>query len=253
LFCGCVTIPKINEPKGDRAKMKNEYEGWGKFKDVNSEFFTYLEELQTMDIDMKDFIYHFPVFVGYVNLGRFLFLYDLYKKVTELNGHIAEVGTFKGATLLFMSKLVKMFENYTSTQVHGFDWFMGMNPSEGTHATYKGDYEVLLKLIELQKLEDIAIVHKMDITKDLKGYFDEHYYLRYKIVLIDCGIKEVMEAALEQFWPRLVPGGILIMDHYNAEVSKDESDIVEKYIGDNYIRQVPFTRSPTCYVVKEKW
>ncbi|MFB9276306.1 class I SAM-dependent methyltransferase [Cohnella cellulosilytica] len=232
--------------------MINEYEGWKKFKDVNNDFFSYLDELQTMDIETKDFLYHFPVFVGYVNMSRFLFLYDLYKKVNELNGHIADVGTFKGATLLFFTKLVKLFENYTSTQVHGFDWFMGMNPDAGANSTYKGDYETLLKLIKLQKLEDISIVHKMDITKELRGYFEQHPYLRYKIVLIDCGIKEVLDSALEHFWPRLVPGGILIMDHYNAEVSKDESEIVEKYIGSNYVRQVSFSRSPTCYVVKEK-
>lgn len=233
--------------------MKNPYEGWGKFRDVNNEFFHYLEELQTMDIEMKDILYHFPAFVGYVNMGRFLFLYELYKKVTELNGHIAEVGTFKGATLLFFSKLVKLFENYTSTQVHGFDWFMGMNPSDGDKATYKGDYETLLKLIELQKLEDIAIIHKMDVTQELQGYFEEHPYQRYKIVLIDCGLKEVLNSSLEHFWPRLVPGGILIMDHYNAEVSKDESALVEKYIGDHSVRQVTFSRSPTGYVIKEKW
>lgn len=234
--------------------MNNPYVGWGKFKDVDKDYFQYIDSLPELNIEPKDLIYHFPAFVGQVNLGRFLFFYDLYKKVENLNGHIADVGTYKGASFLFMSKLVKLFEPYNPTQVHGFDWFEGMRPSEGDAAKHEGkyvaDYEALKNLITLQKLDDVAILHKMDIIEELDGFMNNASHLRFKMVFIDCGMAKVLEKSLENFWPRIVNGGILIMDHYNCEASPSESSILEKHIGNCPVLQMPFNRQPTCYVVK---
>ncbi|OPX88183.1 MAG: hypothetical protein A4E53_02129 [Pelotomaculum sp. PtaB.Bin104] len=235
--------------------MRTQYFGWGKFLDVDKNYFESLEAILQLDIDKKDFIFQFPVFTGHVNLGRYLFFYDLYKKVLNLNGHLADVGTYKGASFLYMAKLVKLFEPYNTTQVHGFDWFEGMKPSEkddpGQENKYKADYEILQKLIRWQNLNDVAILNKMDITKELDNYFELNSHLRFKMVFIDCGISEVLQKSLEHFWSRLVKGGVLIMDHYNCEVSPSESDLLEQYIGNNYVLQMPFNRQPTCYVVKQ--
>lgn len=234
--------------------MQDKYFGWGKYSDIDKKYFDSLEIMLQMDIDKKDLIFQFPVFVGQVNLGRYLFFYDLYKQVLNLNGHIADVGTYKGASFLFMAKLIKLFEPYNTTQVHGFDWFEGMKPSTQDDLSqvnrYKADYEVLKKIIHIQSLEDVAILHKMDSTQELDTFFSTNPHLRFKMVFIDCGISGVLEKSLENFWPRLVKGGILIMDHYNSEVSRTESDWVDKFIGSNYIQQMPFNRQPTAYVVK---
>jgi hypothetical protein len=233
----------------------NPYFGWGKFKDIDRNYFAYIDTLEKADIGAKELIFQFPVFVGHVNLGRYLFFYDLYKQVVNLNGHIADVGTFKGASFLFFSKLIRLFEPYATTQVHGFDWFKGMNPSEDDDSSqqgrYVGDYETLIKWIELQQLQDISIVHQMDVTKELEPFLQQNRHLRFKMMFIDCGVADVIEKSLECLWPRLVRGGILVMDHYNCEVSPAESSLVEKYIGRQYIRQMPFNRQPTCYVIKE--
>lgn len=233
----------------------SEYYGLGKFKTSNEEFFNYLEKLQALNINPKEIIFNFPAFVGDVNLARFMFFYDIYKEVLNLNGNIADIGTFKGASFLFFAKMVKLFEPYNRTQVFAFDWFEGMKPAKEDTKTYNGqyigDYNQLIDLIEWQGLQNIAIVNKMDLTKDLDNYFQDKEYMRYKIVFIDCGIADVIDQALKHFWPRLINGGILLMDHYNCEASKKESTILEKYIGNNIIRQTPFTRQPTCYVKKQ--
>lgn len=72
------------------------------------------------------------------------------------------------------------------------------------------------------------------------------------MVFIDCAIEEVLKVSLKHFWPRLVKGGILVMDHYGLEVSPHESRLIEETIGDNYIRQFPTSRQPTGFVIKEK-
>jgi hypothetical protein len=60
-----------------------------------------------------------------------------------------------------------------------------------------------------------------------------------------------MEAAYEYLYPRLVTGGILLMDHYNYKVSPSESDIVERFIGDNVVMQMPYARQPSGYIIKK--
>jgi hypothetical protein len=116
---------------------------------------------------------------------------------------------------------------------------------------YLADYDLLQNLISIQKLNQIAVLHKMDLTKELGAFFKENNHLRFKIVFIDCGITAVLEESLKYFFPRIVRNGILIMDHYNSSSSPSESEIIEKYIGINQIRQMNYSRQPTAYIIKE--
>ena len=231
-----------------------ENEGWGKFNAVDEKYFAYIDQLLSMQIPARDLIYHFPAYVGHVNLARILFFYDLYKKTIDLNGHIADVGTWKGASFLFMAKMIKLFEPYSTTQAYAFDWFQGMIPGKNDDqtrpGTYSSDYESLSRLVELQGLSDVAIINKMDVTRELAPYFEERPWMRFKIVFVDCGIEGVLESSLENFWPRLVNGGILILDHYNMSASPTESRILEHFTGNLPILQAPFNRQPTGYVIK---
>lgn len=222
--------------------------GWGKFRTVDAAYFEYIDKLVADPPPTRDLLYQFPLYVGHVNLGRYLFFYDLYKQVLELAGHIGELGVYKGASLLYWAKLVRLFEPYSTTQVHGFDWFQGM-PSD---QSYQGSYEDLVALIELQKLQDVAIVHRLDLIRESALFLANHPQLRFKLLFLDCGEKTVLEPSLLHFWPRLVRGGVLIMDHYNTELSPDESQLVDEVIGSNLVRQLPFNRQPTAYVIKER-
>ena len=230
--------------------------GWkSKAEDPNEVFARYLQELETMAPTGREVIKNFPVYVGHVSLSRFLFLYELYKKVVDLAGHIGEVGTYRGSTLCYFGKLIRIFEPHSYTQAHGFDWFQGMDPgtqdNRGEEGKWEGDYETLVKLIELQGMNDTVVVHRMDVTVELEKFFEAHHYMRFKLVFLDCGISEVLKKSLECFWPRLVPGGILAIDHYNNAASPSESALIEEATGGHRIRQMPFTRQPTGYIVKE--
>jgi len=233
-----------------------EYIGTKKFKDIDKTFHDNINKIIKMDIPPIDLIHHFPVFVGHVNLAKYLFIYDLYKKCYKLAGDIADVGTWKGSSFLFCSKLVKLFEPYSYTQVHAFDWFQGMKPKENDNPNLEGrytcDYESLIELVDLQDLNNIAEIHKLDLSKELDLFFKNNPHLRFKMIYIDCGIENVIKESLKFFWPRLTKGGILMMDHYNLDISPEESKHTDQIIGDNLIKKFPFSRHPTAYIIKEK-
>lgn len=197
----------------------------------------------------------FGCYIGDAKLANILYKYELYKKVINLAGDIGEVGIFRGSSFLFWAKLIKLFEPYNLTQVYGFDWFQGMEPGGEDDAQqtgqYCGEYEHLMDIMSWQRLDNIAIVQNMDVVTGMQKFVEERPHLRFKLLYIDCGIKEVMETSYKFLYPRLVKGGILMMDHFNYKVSPTESDIVEKYIGNNIVYQMPFARQPSGYIVKE--
>lgn len=212
------------------------------------------ENMKVEDMPLS-IIQNIGAYVGDSSLGQLLYRYELYKKVINLAGDIAEIGIFRGNTFLNWAKFVQIFEPYSHTQVYGFDWFKGMAPGKNDDShqegRYSADKEHLLNIIKWQKLEDIAIVEDMDVTKCLKEFVEERPYLRFKLLYIDCGIEEVMEASYKYLWPRLVKGGVLLMDHFNCSTSPTESGIIQKYIGNNIVRQMPFARQPAGYCIKE--
>lgn len=243
-----------------------------KWNKSNKEYFNYIKKLdfyfskkfQCKNIlggrEGKDGISHeilsnFGAYSGTANISRLLYSYEIYKKVLNLSGDIAEIGIYKGNNFLYWAKLIKLFEPYNLTQVYGFDWFEGMKTSlqddSEQEGKYIGSYEYLKEIVKWQELENIALIFKMNIITEAKKFMEERPYLRFKILYIDCGIKEVMEVAYKYFYPRLVQGGILLMDHFNYAVSPSESDIINHYIGKNKIYQMPFARQPSGYIIKE--
>ena len=111
-----------------------------RFSKEDKIYFNYINHIKRKKIDKLDFIYQFPVFVGDVNIARLIFLYEIYKKVQNLSGHIADIGTWKGASFFSFAKFVKIFEKYSQTRVYGFDWFKGMKPGENDDMAHKNKY-----------------------------------------------------------------------------------------------------------------
>ena len=222
-----------------------------KYKADDRTYFHYIDNLDAINPAAKEIIYNFPVYIGAVNLARFIALYEIYQCVVRNAGHIADIGSYKGASLLYFAKLIKLFEPYSPTEVHGFEWFKGQKPGKDDDAGQKGKYSSekteLERLIIWQELGDIAKLHDLDLTKDLEDFFAARPHIRYKLIFLDCGIKAVMESAFHNFYPRLTVGGIMVLDHYNDPVSPSESGLVPDGVE---MLQLPYTRSPTAFFIK---
>lgn len=225
-----------------------------KFARDDEVYFDYLDQLDGLWDGPTDLLHDFPVYVGAVNLARFLSFADVYRQVLDVAGDIADVGTYRGASMLTFAKLIATFEPWSATQVHGFDWFQGMAPGRGDDPAQSGKYVAdrarLDRLIELQGLGGICELHDLDLTRDLAGFVDERPWLRFKLIFLDCGIRDVLASSLEHLWPRLVPGGALILDHYGGGASPSEAELVSSFSDGACVRRLPYTRSPSGYLLK---
>ncbi|MBM3491845.1 MAG: class I SAM-dependent methyltransferase [Alphaproteobacteria bacterium] len=225
----------------------------GKFVE-DTGFHASMSEILSLGHQPLDYIHHGPAFAGAVNIARFLSLYELYKKVQHLSGHIAEIGLWKGASFLFWAKLVDIFEPRSNTLVHGFDWFKGMSPEtiDGPVQAAKcsEDYDRLRCLIDRQGIGRIARLHKLDITQDLDRFFDRHPGIVFKLVFVDAGVYSVVRKAVPAFWQRLNATGILVLDEYNYQSSPGETIAIGELLPDLPVRSIPWTRTPSGYIVK---
>ncbi len=225
-----------------------------RFEDRRTPYYEGVEKMKALDFSFEDILEHFPCFVGHMTMSRFLGLYELYKMTLGVAGHIAEVGSYKGASLLHFAKLIRIFESESLTQVHGFDWFEGTGTDEiktfVEAGTYKSSYDDLVELIKCQQLDQIAFIHRLDVIKDLKPFLDDNLHMQFKLVFLDAGMYNVVKSALPLLWERLTPGGILILDQYNHELSPGETLAVREILPDAKVRTLPNIWMPTAYIVK---
>ena len=195
-----------------------------KFDHRREPYWKGIAQIVEMGISPSDLIHHAPAFAGHMNLGRFLALYEAYKMSLPYAGHIAEVGIWKGTCTIFFAKLARLFEPESLTLVHGFDWFKGAR-LEGDEAglvqdgAYSASFEWVSNLVSVQGLDDIVRLHDLDLRRDLPEFFSRHSHLQFKLVFLDCGTNDVVRSSIEQFWPRLTPGGLLILDNFNHEAA----------------------------------
>ena len=236
------------------SKHKGQFE-YIKFDNRRDDYQKAIDTIEELDYSSRDLIEHFPAFAGHMTISRFLGLYELYKKVEGIAGHIGEVGIYKGASFLLFAKLLQIFERESLTQVHGFDWFQGTGeddiPTAVEIGTYKESYERLQTLVSAQQLDRIAFIHKLDITKELIGFLDTYRHLQFKLVSLDAGLYNVVKTALPLFWERLTPGGVLVLDQYNHELSPGETMAVRELLPHAKVRTLPNIWLPSGYIIKE--
>ena len=226
-----------------------------KFNKSSIKFHKQIESLLKLDFSKKDLIHHYPAFSGKVLISRHLMLYEIYKKVINLPGDIAEIGIFKGGSFLYLAKLCEIFEPHSYTRVFGFDWFEGMKPSKEEKniksGTYKSSFERLKKVVSIQELGHVAKIEKMDVTKALPSYFEKHKGQKYKLIFFDAGTYDVVKVALPFFWERLVIGGILVLDQYSDNRAFGETEAFDELLPNEKIKTFSWSRHPTAYITKK--
>ncbi len=215
-----------------------------------------MDKIMSMGYTVDDILQHFPAFVGHFSIARMLQMHEYFRMTSEVAGHIAEVGVYKGAGSILFGKLVRLFEPNSLTQVHGFDWFKGMELTEqekryvqeGSYQEAKGRLE---ELVKAQQLEGIVRIHELDATKDFPAFFTKYDHLQFKLVFLDAGSYKVTKPSIEALWPRITPGGILVLDQFNHEMSPGETQAVKEVLPHARIKTLPWGWMPTAYIVKD--
>jgi hypothetical protein len=204
---------------------------------------------------------HWPLYVGISNLSRFMAISDMLRDTLEVPGHIAEFGSWRGANLMFMAKLLRIYDPHGCKIVHCFESFAGLETfteqdgdaefSEG--GTYRGNYEELRAMIDLSELGDDIVIHRGDIMQTLPDAL-KNEGLSFSFIYCDTDLYAPSRLILDSLHPRLSKGGMLVMDEWNYDKWPGEAIAVREFMeahGQDYeMLHVRNARQPSLALKK---
>ena len=216
----------------------------------------YTKYLEESEHTKTEIIENSGAFLGDLALNRLLTLTEYFKMTQHIAGHIADVGTYKGASALLFAKLMKIYNPESLWQVHGFDWFKGtqnLSVSDSKYTPESGyttSEKLLLDLVEKQDLSSIFRLHNIDLVNEINTFMSVNTHLQFRLVFMDAGIFDVMDAAIPAFWDRLSPGGIMVFDQLIHEFAPGEIAAVRKHLKNEKLCTLPNSWMPNAYIVK---
>ena len=207
---------------------------------------------------------HWPLYAGVSNLGRFMAISDLLRSTLGVPGHVAEFGSWRGANLMFMTKLLKLYDAHGSKVVHCFDSFEGLTTfvpedgdAESTHGSYKGSLEELQDLIKVCDLQDDVEIHKGLIQDTLTPLLEGNAAMTFSFVYCDTDLFEPTELILKSMHDRLAKGGLFVFDQWNDARWPGEGKAANNFMkefGDHYeMEHISGARQPSLALRKIKF
>ena len=195
-------------------------------------------------------------------ISKILAHYEAYKMIKEIPGEIVECGVFKGVSLVRFAMFREIFSNPFSKKVIGFDTF-----DKFPTTSFKDDDEARAKFIEAAGEDSISkkqlleiLEHKEinkfvelvegDVTTTIPEYVKDNPELKISLLNLDTDIYEPAVTILEELYPRITKGGILLLDDYGTHPG--ETKAVDEYFHNKNveIKKFPFTMTP-CFIIKK--
>lgn len=195
-------------------------------------------------------------------ISKFISHYELFKKALNLSGDIVEFGVFKGASLSRFALLRELFMVPASKKIIGFDvfgefpetQFQADQAQRSQFVSSAGSFGIsdieLMSSLSARGLDKNIELVKGDITKTLPKWIKANQHVRFSLVNLDTDLYEPAVCILEHIWPKVVKGGVLILDDYG--VFAGETTAVDEFFAHNsvIIQKMPHGKSPS-FVIKE--
>ncbi len=132
-------------------------------------------------------------------------LVQLARRAAGVPGDAAELGVYKGGSALLLSRALP------GKTLHLFDTFTGLPAPEAADLHAAGDFASTLD--ETKRFLDgipSFLFHAGEFPKTARPLSET----KYSFVHIDADLRRSTADGLEFFWPRISPGGVLVVDDY---------------------------------------
>lgn len=142
---------------------------------------------------------------------------------TNVPGDFIETGVWRGGATILMRAMLKVYED-TERKVYVADSFEGLPPPDPNYPADEGDRHYTVPELAIS-LEEVSYnFAKYDLLDDqvkfVKGWFKDTLHLiesqQFALVRLDGDMYESTIQGFEALYPKLSPGGYLIVDDYKA-------------------------------------
>jgi hypothetical protein len=179
------------------------------------------------------------------SLDRKYAMNELLKLVTHLEGDVAECGTYKGATAYLLCRGFR--EKRVS--VHLFDSFEGLSEPAAVDGAYwrKGS----LTATEEELLRNLR---EFDNYRVYKGWIPERFVdvadRKFRFVHIDVDLYQPTRDSLEFFYPRMVPGAIILLDDHGFKSCPGAKEAADEFFQSK-IENLALLPSGQAFTIKQ--
>ncbi len=148
-----------------------------------------------------------------------LSVYDVYKKVANVPGHIVELGVAYGRNTILFSHLINMFNENDVRKYYGFDTFDGFTDEtletneQLSNSSWKG-----ISITEVEKRVNSTIKNKPykfikgDINKSVPMFLEANPNFKIALLYVDCNAYEPALFGMEILKKHMMPGGVICID-----------------------------------------
>jgi len=235
---------------------------------------SYAEHFNQVALETQQKLRAFPRFVPRPAQANYLFKWELFKQVLEVQGSVVELGVLLGSGLFAFANFSTILEPYNyQRKIIGFDTFEGfpsltdVDNRTGQHTAQRkvggfwvseshfDEIKESVKVYDdnryLNQKQKIELV-RGDVTKTVPEYVENNPHLLISLLYLDLDLYEPTLAALEALYSRVVPGGIVAFDEVNDPRWPGETTAVQEFFHDLPGRLIRMPFEPAaCYFVKE--
>jgi len=182
-------------------------------------------------------------------LAKLLIHYEAFKLIEKIKGSIVECGVFKGTSFVRFATLRNLF-NKKKSKLIGFDHFSPDYPKSKfsnemnvRKAFIKGAGESSISIKQLKnvlkrkKIENYELV-KGNVLETIPKYAKKNNNMKIALLNVDIDFVESTECVLENFYDKMVKGGVIVFDNYKGEIGNKnskifysgETDIINKFL-----------------------
>jgi O-methyltransferase len=164
-----------------------------------------------------------------VDLGRLYLLYQWLLSSLRLPGHCIEIGSFRGGTAKLISEV--LLRRRVASKLHLFDTFSGMpdrlaNDEAGLKGTFADtSLEAVRRLLANNPRVHF---HRGIFPDSVPSYLNRR---RFRFAHIDVDIERSVWQALSFIYPRLVTGGVIVIDDYGHPECPGATRAVERFFA----------------------
>jgi len=252
-----MTVKKRDLERKPKTQTKKDYEVLEKLviepKTQTKKDYEVLEKLEdyinssTWPANVK--LANFTKYVRSHDLGKFFGRYEIFKKITKVQGAIIECGVLYGGGLMGWAHFCSLFEPINhSRKIIGFDTFTGYpgmsKVDKKGHSNYakKGGmasyaFEDLKKCIDIfdhyryiGHIPKIELV-KGDVVKTIPKYVKTNQHLVVSLLYLDMNLYEPTKIALKYLVPRMPKGAVIVFDELYSRTWQGVTQALVETLG----------------------
>ena len=191
-------------------------------------------------------------------MSKIISHYELFKLILSLEGSIIECGVYKGSSFVRLASFRGLLEKSSSRKIIGFDAF-GNFPLQDNNDDndFIKNFEMaggpglkindLEAVLEYKSISNYELI-KGDIINTIPKFINDNPEIKIAMLHIDVDVFEPTKVILNNFYSKVVKGGVIIFDNYNTALG--ETNAIDDFFFNKKVtfNKFNFSKTPTYYV-----